>query len=68
MTLTIELTPEQGARLAAAADRSKIAPAEVIQNILAEHLPPLLAEAERLRREQVILELIAETERLGLYP
>jgi hypothetical protein len=67
MTLTIELTPEQEARLAAAAERSKIAPAEFVQNIIAEHLPPLLSEAERTRREQVMQELIAETERLGLY-
>ena len=36
MTLTIELTPEQEARLAAAAETRGLAPAELVQELLTE--------------------------------
>ncbi len=39
MTLTIELGPEEEARLMAAARRAGLAPAVVAQKVLAEHLP-----------------------------
>ena len=41
MTLTIELTPEQAARLAAAAREKGAAPEEYAHQLLAEHLPPI---------------------------
>ena len=47
MTLTIELTPEQEAKLAAAARRQKIAPQAVIQKLVT-----LLPPAEPISRDQ----------------
>ena len=72
MTLTIELTPEQESRLAALARQEGIEPAEVVQKLVEEHLPPLapssgLSEQERARRVKIMHELVEETERLGLY-
>ena len=40
MTLTIDLTPAEEARLAAAARRTGAEPAEVMRKLVAEHLPP----------------------------
>ena len=40
MTLNIELTPEQEARLTAVAQREGLDPAEVVKKLVAEHLPP----------------------------
>jgi hypothetical protein len=40
MTLTIDLTPAEEARLAAAARRAGEAPADVIRKLVTKHLPP----------------------------
>jgi hypothetical protein len=42
MTLTIELTPEQEARLAAAARQEGLEPADLARKIVTEHLPPAI--------------------------
>jgi hypothetical protein len=47
MSLTIELTPQEEARLAAAAQRDGLAPGEVVRNLLTEHLPPAEPDTER---------------------
>ena len=55
MTLTIELTPEQESRLAAVARQKGLAPAQLAQRLVTEHLPDNLpdvtgaAPAERVR-------------------
>ena len=67
MTLHLELTPEQEARITAAARQQGIGPEELALKLLEAHLPTLLSAEEKTRREQVMEELIAETERLGLY-
>jgi hypothetical protein len=43
MTLQIELTAEQEARLAAAARQRGVAPAELAQELLTEHLPQIVS-------------------------
>ena len=40
MTLTIDLTPAEEARLTAAARRAGLAPAEAARKLVTEHLPP----------------------------
>ena len=40
MTLTIDLTPAEEARLAAAARRTGAKPADVMRKLVIEHLPP----------------------------
>jgi len=55
MTLTIELTPEEEARLRAAAARDGVSMADCARRVLADHLPP---EAPRDRT----LELSAQWE------
>ena len=45
MTLTIDLTPAEEARLAAAARRTGAEPADVMRKLVAEHLPPAEQEA-----------------------
>lgn len=45
MTLTIDLTPAEGARLAAAARRAGAEPADVMRKLVTEHLP-LLPDGE----------------------
>lgn len=40
MTLTINLTPAEEARLRAAAQHEGIAPAELARKLVTEHLPP----------------------------
>ena len=67
MTLTIELTPDQEARLAEFAQREGLDPAAMAQRLVTEHLPSLSGDNERIRRELVMRELVEETERLGLY-
>ncbi len=42
MTITIELTPTQEARLAAEAKREGLDPAKVVQRLMADHLPAAL--------------------------
>jgi len=49
MTLTIDLTPAEEARLTAAARRAGEAPADVMRKLVTEHLPPI--EDERTREE-----------------
>ncbi len=41
MTLTIELTPEQEAQLANAARRKGVEPAELVRELVVEHLPSI---------------------------
>ena len=41
MTVTIELTPVEESRLAAAARQTGLAPAEAARKVLTEHLPPV---------------------------
>jgi glycine/D-amino acid oxidase-like deaminating enzyme len=49
MTIEIELTPEEEARLREAAQRHGIEPAECIRRLLAEHLPALSPGAQATR-------------------
>lgn len=44
MSLMIELSPSEQARLAAAARREGVAPAELARRLLADHMPPLADE------------------------
>jgi hypothetical protein len=44
MSLMIELSPDEQARLAAAAKQEGMAPAELARKVLTDHLPPLPAE------------------------
>jgi hypothetical protein len=46
MTLMIELSPDEQARLAAAAKQEGVAPAELARKVLTDHLPPLGAEPQ----------------------
>ncbi|HEU4753304.1 MAG TPA: hypothetical protein VFU47_09375 [Armatimonadota bacterium] len=55
MTLTIELSPEQEARLTAAARREGVPPAQLASRLLADHLP-LLADAETPNPTVALLE------------
>ncbi len=47
MTLTIDLTPDEEARLRAAARRRGLAPAECAHKLLAEHLPDVEEASKR---------------------
>jgi hypothetical protein len=67
MAITIELSPDEEARLAALAKQSGIAAAQMARKLVVEHLPPTLDAAERARRETVMSELVSESQRLGLY-
>ena len=51
MTLTIELTPEQEARLAAAAEQQGVAPVELAREILTAHLPQITRVEEEGSRK-----------------
>ncbi len=44
MTVTLELTPTEEARLAEESRRTGLPPAEAIHSVLAEHLPPVDTE------------------------
>jgi hypothetical protein len=48
MTLTIQLAPEEEARLRAAAQSQGVDPGECARRLLAEHLPPLQPGAATL--------------------
>lgn len=48
MILTIELTPEQQAQLAAAAKREGLQPAELAAKLVTDHLPELAPEPKDL--------------------
>lgn len=67
MILTIELTPEQEARLAEFARREGLDPVTLAQRLVTEHLPSRNDAEERTRRAKVMQELVEETENLGLY-
>jgi len=47
MTLTIDLTPAEEARLTAAARRAGLAPAEAARKLVTEHLPPAEQEPRK---------------------
>jgi hypothetical protein len=51
MTLTIELTPEEEARLQAAARGRGVDPAEFARRLLADNLPPIQEEAAGSERD-----------------
>ena len=57
MTLTIELTPTEQARLEAAAQREGIAPADLARKLVTEHLP---AAVEKGGEEDPTLALFAQ--------
>ena len=67
MTLTIELSPEIEAQLQTQARLRGLEPNEIARRLLAEHLPPVLSEEELARRQSVMDEFVAESERLGIY-
>jgi hypothetical protein len=67
MSLTIDLSPDQEEQLADLAERSGIAPGELAKKLVVQHLTHTLAPSERARREEVMRELVAESERLNLY-
>ena len=46
MTLTIDLTPAEEARLTAAARRAGVEPADVMRKLVTEHLPPTETEGD----------------------
>lgn len=46
MTLIIDLTPAEEARLAAAARRAGADPADVMRKLVTDHLPPIEREGE----------------------
>lgn len=50
MTVTLELTPTEEARLAEESRRTGLPPAEAIHSVLAEHLPPA---QETVRAEEI---------------
>jgi hypothetical protein len=60
MTLTIDLTPSEQARLAAAAPQEGILPAELARRLVSEHLPP---PAEGKAGEDPTLALFAQWKR-----
>ena len=60
MTLTIQLTPSEEARLAAAAAREGLALADLARRVLTEHLPPVAQNGEP---EDPTLALFAQWER-----
>ena len=68
MTLTIQIPPEIEARLTTQAQLEGLEAAQVVEKLVERYLPPApLTDEERERRRRVMLELVAETERLGLY-
>lgn len=55
MTLTIDLTPAEEARLAAAARRAGLAPAEAARKLVTEHLPPTETEGKARNADSIAL-------------
>jgi len=47
VTLTIQFTPEQEARLTAFARHAGVDPAEVVKKLVSEHLPDTLSDEEQ---------------------
>jgi hypothetical protein len=62
MSLTIELSPDEQARLDAAAEQEGLAPAEFARKVLTDHLPPL---AVALQPEDPRLALFHQWEQEG---
>jgi hypothetical protein len=60
MTLSIELEPDEEARLAAAARREGLEPAELVRKLMIEHLPPVTPTEED---EDPTLALFAQWDR-----
>jgi hypothetical protein len=60
MTLTIELHPDEEARLAAAARREGVEPAELIRKLVVAHLPPIPSNEDE---EDPTLALFAQWDR-----
>ena len=67
MSITIDLTPETEARLTTQARLRGLEPKEIVSRLVEEHLPPVLTEEELARRQSVMEEYVAESERLGIY-
>lgn len=61
-SLTLQLSPDEQARLNAAAEQEGMAPAELARKVLADHLPPLAAE---LQPEDPTLALFRQWEQEG---
>jgi hypothetical protein len=60
MTLTMQLTPIEEARLVAAAEREGLDPADLARRLVNEHLPPL---SEEVKEEDPALALFARWEK-----
>jgi hypothetical protein len=60
MTLTIQLEPDEEARLAAAARREGLDPASLVRKLMIEHLPPVTQSVEE---EDPTLALFAQWDR-----
>lgn len=58
MTLTIELTPEQEARLADAAQKEGAEPSVLVSKWISEHLPPAKAQAAPDAENQAVIDLL----------
>jgi hypothetical protein len=62
MTLSIELTPDEEARLQAAAREQGLDPAICAHRLLTEHLPPLGADAAQASERDRTIELFEQWE------
>jgi hypothetical protein len=62
MTLQIELTPEEEARLTAAAQEQGVDPAECARRVLSEHLPPIDSEDRSAKAKDRTIELFEQWE------
>jgi hypothetical protein len=60
MSLTVELSPDEQARFAAAAKREVLSPAELARKVLTNHLPPKVPEPQRKDPTLALLEQWAE--------
>ena len=58
MTLTIELTPEQEARLADAARKERLDPTILASKWIEEHLPPVQAQVTPDAENQAVIDLL----------
>jgi hypothetical protein len=62
MTLAIELTPDEEARLQAAAREQGLDPTDCARRLLIEHLPPLRADSAQASERDRTLELFEQWE------
>lgn len=67
MSITIDLTPETEGRLETQARLRGLEPKEIVSRLVEEYLPPVLTKEELARRQSVMEEYVAESERLGIY-